>query len=127
MDEQEFDAQMQLRPFGTADFLRAEAQARRGTALGMALWGKNSDDLQRQLLAPHPEIPAGFDVAGFRELQKSLWKLAAGLNDSRLRLSSMASVRAYCSSIIVVGTQRLTALEARCEIVRRAIEYLEKR
>jgi hypothetical protein len=126
MDEQEFDTLTRLRPFGTADFLRAEAQARRGTALGMALWGKNPDDLQRQLLAPHPEIPAGFDLADFRELQKSLWKLAAGLNNPRLqRLSS--SVRAYCSSIIVVGTQRLTALEARCEIVRRAIEHLENR
>jgi hypothetical protein len=37
--------------------MRIDAQARRSSALGIALWGKTAEDLHRQLLAPHPEIP----------------------------------------------------------------------
>jgi hypothetical protein len=50
--------------------MRADAQARDCTALGIALFGKTSDDPHRQLLAPHPEIPSGFDLADFRALRK---------------------------------------------------------
>jgi hypothetical protein len=32
----------------------------------------------------------------------------------------------FASPDIFVGAQRFTAWEARCEIIRRAIEYLEK-
>jgi hypothetical protein len=127
VNEEEFDALRPFRPFGTKDAMRVEEQARRSSALGIALWGKATDDLRRQLLAPYPEIPPGFELADFRELLKNLETIAARLVDPRLKLSSLAAVRALYSPIVVVGTQRLTALEARCEIVRRAIEYLENR
>ncbi len=52
MNEEEFDSSMGSRPFGTADAMEAEARMRRCIALGVALWGRTSDDLQRQLLAP---------------------------------------------------------------------------
>ena len=128
MDEEEFDGLMRFRPFGADDAIQAEVRACRSTALGIALWGKTSDDLHRQLLAPHPEIPSGFDMVDFRELQKSLRTIAACLGDpQQMWLSSLSSIRAVYSPIIIVGTQRLNTLEARCEIVRRAIEYLENR
>ena len=128
MNEDEFDSLKQWRPFETKDAIRADDQARRCTALGFALFGKNSGDLHRQLLAPYPEIPPGFDLADFRELQKSIGKIATCLGDPRLEcLTSSSAIRALCSPIVVVGTRRLTALEARSEIVRRAIEYLENR
>jgi hypothetical protein len=124
MDEEEFDSLKPWRPFGTHDAIRADVQARRCTALGMALFG----DLQRQLLAPHPEIPLGFELADFRELQKSTLVIAALLANPRHGwLNSSSTVRALTSPTIVVGSQRLTAWEARCEIIRRAIEYLENR
>ena len=127
MDEEEFDSLRQWRPFGTDDAMRADAQARRCTALGTALFGKTPDDLHRQLLAPYPEIPSGFDLADFRALQKS-FRIATLLADRRYGwLASSPMTRALSSPIIVLGTQRLTAWEARCEIIRRAIEYLEKR
>jgi hypothetical protein len=59
MDEEEFDLLIGGRPFGTADATLMDAQARRCTALGIALWGSTPAGPQRQLLAPHPEIPAG--------------------------------------------------------------------
>ena len=128
MDEEEFDSLKPWRPFGTKDAMRADDQARRCTSLSFALFGKNADDLHRQLLAPYPEIPSGFDLADFRELQKSIGEIATRLGDPRLGgLTSSAAFRALCSPIVVVGTQRLTALDARGEIVRRAIEYLENR
>ena len=54
MDEEEFDAFMVLRPFGTEDAMRWNVQVRGDVGLsitlGSALRGKTSDDLQRQLL-----------------------------------------------------------------------------
>jgi hypothetical protein len=125
MNEEEFDALGPLRHFGVQDAMRVDVQARRCTALSIALWGKTSDDLHRQLLAAYPEIPSGFDLADFRELQKSLRTLAACLGHPKL--PRLAAIWALYSPSILVGTQRLTPLEARCEIVRRAIEYLENR
>ena len=58
MDEQEFDS------------LFPAARLRRCGTLGLALWGRTSDDLRRQLRAPYPEIPSGFDLEDFRELQR---------------------------------------------------------
>lgn len=124
MNEEEFDSLKPWRPFGTSDAIRADAQARRCTALAIALFG----DLHRQLLAPHPEIPSGFELADFRELQKSTLELVARLGDPRHEfLNSSSTIRALTAAIIVVGSQRLTAWEARCEVIRRAIEYLENR
>lgn len=123
MDEEEFDSFMPSRPFGTEDAMRADARLRRCTALGMALWGRTLEDLQRQLLAPSPEIPSGFDLADLRELQRSAHQISACFSDPRSKwLSRFASF----SPAISVGTQRFTVWEARSEIVRRAIEYLER-
>jgi len=116
MDEEEFDALIQRRPFGTEDAKRADLQFRRSASLGITLFGKTADDLRRQLLAPSPEIPSGFDLADFRELLRTTEQLSAWM--SRL---------AFASKTIVVGTQRYTEWEAQCEIIRRAIEYLENR
>jgi hypothetical protein len=126
MDEQELDSSMAWLPFGTKDAKRMEDQARRTAALGLALWGKTDDDLRRQLLAPHPEIPSGFDLADYRELQKSYRLIAACLaGRHRSWVSGMPGIRNLLSPLVVIGTERLTAFEARCEIVRRAIEFLE--
>jgi hypothetical protein len=103
--------------------MRADAQARRCTTLGIALWGRNSGDLQRQLLASHPEIPPGFDLENFWYLYRSAQRIAENLNNPR---HAWSLPFARSSAMISVGTQRFTEGEARCEIVRRAIEYLEK-
>src|SRR5258706_7353121 len=83
MDEQEFDSLMQSRPFGRDDAMRADLQLRRGVTLAIALWGRTPDDLQRQLLAPSPEIPSGFDLTDLRELQRSAEKISAGISEPR--------------------------------------------
>lgn len=125
MDEEEFDSLTQSRPFGRQDAMRADVQLRRRMTLGISLWGRTLDDLHRQLLAPSPEIPSGFELADFRELQRSAQEISAGLGDPRFASLSQSHL-AFSSQTILVGIQRFTAWEARCEIVRRAIEYLER-
>jgi hypothetical protein len=125
MEEEEFDALMQPRPFGSKDAMMADVQLRRSMTLGIALWGSTLDDLRRQLLAPSPEVPPGFELADFRELQRSALEISAGLRDPRFALLSQSHL-ASSSHTIVLGIQHFTPWEARCEIVRRAIEYLEK-
>jgi hypothetical protein len=123
MDEEEFDSLMQSRPFGSEDAKRADVQLRRRMTLGVALWGRTLEDLQRRLLAPTPEIPSGFDLGDFRELQRSAHEISACFSDPRYTwLTRFAS----SSPTIFVGTQRFTVWEARCEIVRRAIEGLQR-
>src|ERR1700744_372027 len=70
MTEEEFESSMTLAPFGTADAERAEAQTLRCMSLGVALWGRTTQDMQRQLLAPHPEIPTGFNLEELRRLHR---------------------------------------------------------
>jgi len=128
VNEEEFDALMKSQPFGTRDVAHWEAEQRANTGLvmtlGVALWGKTSEDVQRQLLASHPEIPAGFALADFRKLLQWTAKLASAV----LALHRMRGVPpSIPSPTVFVGSQGLTLWEARCEIVRRAIEYLEKR
>jgi hypothetical protein len=129
VNEEEFDALMKSRPFGTRDVVHWEAELRANTSLamtlGVALWGKTSEDVQRQLLASHPEIPAGFDLADFSKLLQ--W--TATLASSVLALHRMRGVPPSIlpSPTVFAGSHGLTLWEARCEIVRRAIEYLEKR
>jgi hypothetical protein len=95
--------------------MRADARARRCATLAVALWGRTSDFLERQLLAPHPEIPSGFELADFRELEARVRIISKVLgNRSSSALSPM-----------FVGSQYPTLWEARREVVRRAIEYLE--
>ena len=125
MDEQEFDSLMGSRPFVREDAMRADVQLRRRVTLGIALLGKTLDDLQRQLIGPSPAIPPGFELADFRELQRSAHEISACLSDPRFASLSHSHL-GFSSQTISVGIQRFTAWEARCEIVRRAIEYLEK-
>jgi hypothetical protein len=124
MDEEDLDALLHSRPFGRDDAMRADARARRASTLAVALWGRNSGDLQRQLLAAHPEIPSAFDLADLRDLQRTVQTIAARLSDPR---STWSLPLAGSSVVIFVAGQRFTEWEARCEIVRRAIEYLERR
>jgi hypothetical protein len=124
MNEEDFDSSMNVRPFGTADAEKAEIGLRRSIALGLALWGRTSEQLQGQLLAQHPKIPAGFELSDFRKLERHVRALAAVSSEARFAWLPRS---ALFSPSIFVGTQRFTVWEARCEVVRRAIEYLEDR
>jgi hypothetical protein len=116
MDEQEFDSWFPGRPFVREDAMQADARTCRCTALAAALWG-TADYLERQLLSPHPEIPSGFDLADFRELQQRVHVVLFLANRDLIR-------RRFP---IYNGAQHPTLWEARREVVRRAIEYLENR
>jgi hypothetical protein len=116
MEEQEFDSRFP-RPFVPEDAIQADDRARRCTALAIALWG-NADYLQRQLLASHPEIPSGFELADFRELQQSVLIFQRFWSNRDL-------VRRRFPMFI--GAQHPELWEAGREVLRRAIEYLENR
>jgi hypothetical protein len=58
MDEQESD-------------LRGHPRLRRYGTLGVRLWGSTTDDLRRQLLAPYPKIPSGWNLGDFRSCNES--------------------------------------------------------
>lgn len=129
MNEEEFDALMKSRPFGTGDVVQWEAEQRANTGLvmtlGVALWGKTSEDTHRQLLASHPEIPPGWDLADFRKLLQLTAKLASAVLVLQRMRGGPPSI--LPPPTILMGSQGLNFWEARCEIVRRAIEYLERR
>ena len=93
----------------------------RRVALANALWGRTANDLHRQLLARYPKIPASFDLADLRDLQQSALTISASWGGPKF-----AWMSPFASPDIFVGAQRFTAWEARCEIIRRAIEYLQK-
>jgi hypothetical protein len=118
MDEHEFDSRFPMRPFERKDAL---TRAGRTAALGAKLWGMTPDDLQRQLLASSPAMPSGFCLHDYRNLQR-LAEMALRDFTTRGRQHPLAPLGA---TIILAGTQRYTVLEARCEIVRRAIARLE--
>jgi len=124
MNEAEFDALVGSRPFGTADAKKAEDLARRCAALAAALWGRDSAQLPRQLLASRPEIPPGFELADFRELLRTTEMMASWLHDPR---SASFFPHGDPFPKISVGDQQFSLYEAQCEVVRRAIEYLESR
>jgi hypothetical protein len=126
MDEQEFDSIFPARPFGTAEAMQVEARLRRCGTLGLALWGRTCDDVRRQLLAPYPEIPSGFDLEDFRELQRFAQMISSWLESSR-NAGLPPFPLATSSPAFFVGAQRFTPWEACCEILRRAIKHLEKR
>ena len=129
MDEQEFDALFQ-QPFGKADFQRADAQWGRSATLASALFGRTPEDLRRQLVASHPQIPSGFELGDFRYLQQHVQTISglvlSGSSNPRMAWLSPWLTR-FASATITIAEQRYTVWEARCEIVRRAIEYLESR
>ena len=124
MDEEELDAVLGARPWRVEDATRLEGQWSRSASLGMALWGRTSADLQRQLQAPYPEIPSGFALSDFRDLLRTAANLARLSRDPRF---AAITAMGHSSATITIGAEQFTAWEARCEVVRRAIEYLEKR
>lgn len=124
MNEEEFDSSITARLFRREDFTRAEAEAGRFTTLGLALWGSTPGHLQRQLEAPYPEIPLGCQLSDLRRLQLYLQRLSTAVRNPR---NTWLGPLALSSMQILAGAQRLSGLEARSEIVRRAIEFLEKR
>jgi hypothetical protein len=128
MTEDEFDALMRARrPYGTKDAVNAEAKIRHGitlmSTLGVALWGKTDDDLRHQLAKPYPEIPPGFDLSDFRDLLHVCAQEVSAV--SALHKTAGLEHLLPWSRTIVVGSESFTVLEARCELVRRAIDYLE--
>ncbi len=122
MDEDELGWIGKLQPFGTTEAAEWEARLGRCDSLGKALWGGTAEDLRRQLQKSHPDVPRGFDLADFQVLLRESSRLASlSLDDPR-----NAWVRRLVhDGTISVGTQRLTEWEARVEIVRRAIDYLQ--
>ena len=125
MDEQEFDALFSSRPFGTQDALRADARWGRCGTLASLLFGRTPDDLRRQLLASHPEIPPGYDLSDFHVLQRHLEMVTTALSNQRN--TWLSHLRTAAFGVMQVGTQRLSVWEARLEVLRRAIDYLENR
>src|SRR5271154_1229726 len=120
MDEQEFDAWAGSRQFGTGDLKRFE----RIMALAGGLWGTGADHMQRQLLATHPEIPAGFSLDDFRSLQRQSEALLSALQRKPLG-PQWGFFRFFMDAKILVGSQSFTYQDACYEIVRRAIDFLE--
>ena len=123
MTEDEFDSLTPRRPFRREDFMKAEADAGRFTTLALALWGRTPADLESRLEAPHPEIPPGCTLADLRKLQLYLQKLSTVVANPR---NSWLNPLTLSSLGMIAGPQAMTTLEARSELVRRAIEYLEK-
>jgi hypothetical protein len=126
MKEEEFDSLMKGRSFGTEDAMQADAQLRHMFTVGAALWGRTPEDLKRQLLASHPEIPSAASLPDLRELLRKVEMMLVAFHDPKNAWLAPSAI-ALSSPTITIGTQQFTAWEARCEIVRRAIQYLEMR
>ena len=122
MDEHEFDALFPYRSFGTKEATEHYALIHRSAALASALFGKRSEDLRQQLLAPHPKIPSGFTLKDFRELQRRT-EMLLNIDPTSPQFAWLQHFNA--SRPISVGTQRYSMLEAQYEIIRRAIDFLE--
>ncbi len=102
-----------------------DARMRRSATLAVALWGKAIDDLQCQLLSPYPKILAGFNLVDLRELQR-IARQASSINLSHPRFAWLRHLaHAHEFTVISAGTQRFTLWAARCEVVDRAIAFLE--
>ena len=116
MDDGDFFSRYPMRPWTRSDFENAH---REGTALADALWLRNrfwgdAETMSRQLLAASPEIPAGMGLSELRALER-LARLG-------LRYSDRAP-----KAFVWIGGRSLAIWEARYEIVRRAIDFLEHR
>jgi len=121
MDEEELDRFL-LQPLNPRELTKADVRMRRSAALAEALFGKTRHDLERQLSSAHPELPPGFDLTDYRELGRSTQQVLLAMENPRV-----ARVFAAMKSTVTVGTTSYTEMEARCEIVRRAIQQLEGR
>ncbi len=126
MDEHAFDSMRQWRGFSTKDARQIERQFERIATLGLALWGRTPDDLRRQLAADHPVIPSGCSLADLQHLfGQAQSMLSAYLRDHNMRILLDRALKA--GVIIEIGAQSFTVLEARYEIARRAIDWLQDR
>jgi hypothetical protein len=125
MDEHDFDALREWRSFKSSDVRRVE----RLGMFALGLWGRTLEDLHRQLAADHPALPPGCDLADLRRLfgqaQSVLAVYTKETMDHNTRIFVDRFLRPH--DVIVVGTQRFTPWEARCEVARRAIVWLEGR
>src|SRR5579884_333474 len=123
MEEHEFDSLREWRPFGTQEAGAAAARMGQCATLAVALWGTTREDLEQRLRARTPVITAGDEPADLWALYDQARKLAAAFeNPANTWLPQHLRDG---SAMIVVGAERFTAWQARCEIVRRAIEFLE--
>ena len=125
MDEEDLGYFSQFRPFETKTAVQRQIQLARCAALGKGLWGRTADDLRRQLQQVYPEVPSGFSMADFRELL-DVSERVGSLDILERRNAWLTSLSGFAGTISV-GRQRFTAWQARSEIVRRAIDYLEQR
>ena len=82
--------------------------------LGTPLWGRTAEDVERQLLGRYPEIPAGCDLDDLRKLEQTMLAISRVLSNPKFRRWQPS-----------IGSA--TLWDACCEVVRRAIEYLERR
>jgi hypothetical protein len=97
-------------------------QGRRCSALGNALWGRTLDDLRLRYLASSPEIPPGYGLNDFYELLRTVQNVCDDIGDPRKEWLTRVP---HVTETLSIGAQTLNAWEARREIVRRAIEFLE--
>lgn len=112
MDEHDFFAQHPMRPWTYSDFQRESGALARAVPLSAELWG-HPETMRRQLSAAFPEIPAGLGLPELRVLER--------LTHLGLRYSDRAP-----KAFVWIGGRSLTLWEARYEIVRRAIDFLER-
>lgn len=100
----------------------------RHRVMGPHFRGRTSTDLQRQLLAPRPDIPPGIDLADLRALQAWLKKILLFLERAGRTIAPSVAYPAGSSAVISVGRRRFTESQARLDIVGHApIESLDNR
>jgi hypothetical protein len=113
MDEHEFEALREWQAFSSNDVKMYEALP----ALALELWGRTAEDLRQRLLAPTPKVPYGCTLRDLQMLEQQ----ATMMRKFAARFGRLGT------ETIAIGTDTLSVLEARCEVVRRAIDYLEGR
>lgn len=128
MNEQEFDAAREWRSFGAQDGMKFEQKLERLATLGLALWGRTPDELRRQLTAEHPTIPTGCSITDLQDLLGQARTLLSAYRtaDHNVRIFLNRTLKAE-GDVIEIGSESFTVLEARHEVARRAIEWLENR
>src|ERR1700730_17564557 len=103
MNEEELNSFAQWQPFSRKDAMRT---LDRRVTLANALWGRTSNDLQRQLLGRYPDIPASFELTDFRDLLQSALANSACWGGPKFAVMSP-----FASPGIFIGAQRFTAWE----------------
>ena len=122
MTGEEFDSLMPNRPFRSEDLRQAEADAGRFTTLALALWGRTRADLASRLDAP-PQIPPGCTLADLRRIQQYIQRLSA--EAGKPHNAWLAPLTLSALGMIAGSPQVSEGLQARLEVLRRAMEYLE--